>query len=179
MKPMADGTFKVAGEHPKTYNLENDNGAKAVIDTETANCYSWVDADGVSVLEDVGCPHLFPDSNTLFDGHFVPEERAKKLSFDRMIFKCNPGGDLEGLEYRVDVTMRADCLEYDIVLINASDRPMEVSTGVEINISSAGRSAGYKVTKFTGYEDENCRTGPITLPVGKFKETAFYFKISK
>lgn len=177
MKPGPDGTFIVAGEHPKTYVLENDNKAKAIVDTHTARAVSWVDVNGIQVLDPKGIPHCFPDSNTLFKAEFVPEERAKKLSFDRMIFKALPN-DIP-VEYRVDVTMRADCLEYDIILMNLGDKALQVSAGVEVNLSSQGKSAGYKVTDFKGFKDNSLKSGPITLPVGKFKETKFYFKISK
>lgn len=110
--------------------------------------------------------------------HFVPEERAKKVSFDRMIFKNIETG-VEGLEYRCDVTMRADCLEYDIVIKNAGDAK-SVSMGLSFNIDAG--AAGYKVTSKKGYTegtDSNVATGSWIVPVGKFKETEFYCKISK
>jgi hypothetical protein len=43
-----------------------------------------------------------------------------------MIFKCNPEGFPEGLEYRIDVTMREDSLEYDIGIINQSSDAIKV-----------------------------------------------------
>jgi hypothetical protein len=96
-----------------------------------------------------------------------------------MIFKANPSGDLEGIEYRVDVTMRAESLEYDIILKNAADKAFDVACGIEVNLSEAGKAAGYKVTKQTGYKDEGLKSGAVNLPVGKFKETTYYFMISK
>ena len=43
-----------------------------------------------------------------------------------MIFKCNPEGFPEGLEYRIDVTMRENSLEYDIGIINQSSDAIKV-----------------------------------------------------
>jgi len=44
---------------------------------------------------------------------FVPEERAKKLSFDRMIFKLIPTEETKKVwhhefEYRFDITLRGN-----------------------------------------------------------------------
>ena len=54
---------------------------------------------------------------------FVPEERAKKLSFDRMIFKLVPTEETRKVwdydfEYRFDITLREDCLEWDVIIKN-------------------------------------------------------------
>merc|ERR1712146_632501 len=81
----------------------------------------------------------------------VPEERAKKLSFDRMIFKCEPTG-LPDIEYRIDVTMREDSLEYDVIIKNAGASTYDISTGLLINLSDDAKAAGYKVSG-TGYTD--------------------------
>ena len=50
MKPMFDGTFKEAGAHPETFTLENENGARAIVDTKTATCKSWKTADGKEMI---------------------------------------------------------------------------------------------------------------------------------
>ena len=107
------------------------------------------------------------------------EERAKKVSFDRMIFKNIETG-VEGLEYRCDVTMRADCLEYDIVIKNAGDAK-SVSMALAFNIDAAAAAKGAKVVAKKGYTegtDSSVATGTWSVPVGKFKETEFYVKIS-
>jgi len=84
-------------------------------------------------------------------GHFVPEERAKKVSFDRMIFKATPGTNAN-IEYRVDVTMREDTLEYDVVIKNTAAEPQNISIGVFPNVD-----ASCKITKMKG-------ASPVTLP---------------
>jgi hypothetical protein len=180
LKPMADGTWKAAGEHPTTFTLENDNGSRGIVDTKTSAAVSWKNADGVELLKPEGVPHCFPAAGTVIKGEFVPEERAKKLSFDRMIFKCNPEGQ-EDIEYRIDVTMRADSLEYDVIIKNAGASEFNVSTGLLINLSDEAKSLGYKVsaTGYTDVSDDAVATGDITIPVGKFKETSFYMKIAK
>ena len=66
---------------------------------------------------------------------FIPEERAKKLSFDRMIFKLLPTEETKKVwdydfEYRFDVTLRADCLEWDVVVMNLGDKPFDVTLGM-------------------------------------------------
>jgi D-hexose-6-phosphate mutarotase len=67
---------------------------------------------------------------------FVPEERAKKLSFDRMIFKLVPTDETKAIwgdkhfEYRVDVTLRADCLEWDLIVVNEGDEPFDYTLGM-------------------------------------------------
>jgi hypothetical protein len=170
----------MAGEHPKTFLLENDNGARCTVDTLGSAAVSWTDADGTELLAPDGIPHCFPTAGTVIKGEFVPEERAKKLSFDRMIFKCNPEG-MEDIEYRVDVTMRADSLEYDVIIKNAGDKAYDISTGLNVYLSDAAKSQGYKVSG-TGYSDVSdtaLATGTINIPVGKFKETSFYMKVSK
>jgi len=181
MKPMFDGTFKEAGAHLETYVLEHDNGAKALVNTHDATCTSWVDVDGVQVIGGKGSVHRFPDANTVLKGEFVPEERAKKVSFDRMIFKTAPEVDKE-VEYRCDVTMRADCLEYDITIKNSGAAEKNVAIGLNFDISAEGKAKGYKVTAKKGYTEETATsvaTGKWNVPVGKFKETSFYVKISK
>ena len=60
MKPTPDGGFKMAGEHPETFKLENDNGAVAIVDTKKAAAISWKDANGVEVIDAKGILHCFP-----------------------------------------------------------------------------------------------------------------------
>jgi hypothetical protein len=79
MKPMADGTFKAAGEHLKEYILEHDNGSRAVVDTKTATCTSWKTADGKEMIKQgAGTAHFL--NGAPVTGEFVPEERAKKVN---------------------------------------------------------------------------------------------------
>jgi len=66
---------------------------------------------------------------------FIPEERAKKLSFDRMIFKLVPNEETKAIwdnnfEYRFDATLRADCLEWEVILLNLGDKPYEATLGL-------------------------------------------------
>jgi len=234
MKPMFDGTFKEAGAHPDTYTLEHENGARAIVDTKTATCISWIDQNGVQVIDGAkGTAHMFPTSSAPLDGHFVPEERAKKVSFDRMIFKCTDGKGCADLEYRVDVTMRENCLEYDVVIKNAAAEAKSVSMAIFPHISAAAAAKRAAIVKMTGETNlfspyslfkhrspplssfdiknhnsppsltpsalpplshsfpphfilhlgytekaaDSVKTGTWSVPVGKFKETAFYMKI--
>ena len=93
---------------------------------------------------------------------FIPEERAKKLSFDRMIFKLEPTEETlkvgaarlmclsrrslkrmtqhasfqvwdHDFEYRVDVTLRPDSLEWDLIVVNKGDKVRAISR-IEIPI---------------------------------------------
>jgi peroxiredoxin len=175
MKPDGSGGFKVAGAHPETYLLENENGARAVIDTHTLSCTSWKTASGKELMKGKdSIIQCFPDASTPVKGGFIPEERAKKLSFDRMIFKLNPEG-LPDIEYRVDVTMREDSLEYDVIVMNAGKSTLDVTCGIKFDMDPSA-----KITKVTGYTtttDKSVSTGKWTVPVGKFKETKFYVKI--
>jgi len=176
MKPQFDGTFKEAGAHLETYVLEHDNGSKALVDTKTATCISWKTADGKEVITSKASVHRYPNLKTTLSGEFVPEERAKKVSFDRMIFKTE-GVDGTDIEYRSDVTMRADSLEYDITIINKGAVAQTVTMGLNFNIAP-----GYKVTDKKGYTvatADSVATAAWTIPVGKFKETTFFAKISK
>lgn len=279
MKPMADGTFKMAGEHPKSYVLENDNGARAEIRTYGCNTFTYTTKEGIEVmgvrkdalLDDSkpyagGAPHCFPQfgpGELMQHGFargmdFVPEERAKKLSFDRMIFKLVPTEETIKVwdypfEYRVDITLREDCLEWEIILKNTGDKSYDVTLGMHnyfkisslnnikitsddfkncetmnrndgdamgkcdtdtiiineptdmlykgvsspINIEDSGRGTITTIER-TGFPD-TCIWNPVgdermgfddyicvepvlvdktTIPVGKFKETAFYQKVS-
>jgi len=180
LKPQFDGTFKEAGAHLETYVLEHENGARALVNTHDATCVSFIDANGVQVIGGKGTVHRFPDANTPLKAEFVPEERAKKVSFDRMIFKSNPESDKE-IEYRVDVTLREASLEYDVIIKNSGSSTKDVSIGIDMDISAEGKAKGYKVTAKKGYTiatDYSVSTPVWTVPVGKFKETEFYVKIS-
>jgi hypothetical protein len=169
LKPTFDGTFKEAGAHLEKYVLEHENGSKAIVDTKTATCISWKKADGKELITSKDSVHKL-NGKTL-TGEFVPEERAKKVSFDRMIFKTNPT-DMPNIEYRCDVTMREDSLEYDITIKNAGADSPKIKIGLDLHIDGS-----VKVTKKTGYTestDKSVTTGEWAVPVGKFKETEFY-----
>ena len=173
MKPGPDGKFKKAGEFLSEYLLENENGSKAIVDTETCTCISWKDASGKELIKKDGTAHWL--NGAPVKGHFIPEERAKKLTFDRMIFKCNPE-DMPEVEYRVDVTMRADSLEYDVILINTAGAVKKLEPWLKVN------GDGSKITEIKGYtsQDGNIAKGAaFDAPVGKFKETKFYAKVLK
>jgi len=164
-KPTFDGTLRMPGEHPETYVLENDNGAKAIVRTHGGNAFTYITADGIEVMgkrkdacdikeEKIyagGNPHCFPQFGPgaiLQHGFargmaFIPEERAKKLSFDRMIFKLVATEETRKIwdhnfEYRFDVTLRADCLEWDVIVINLEDKPFDVTLGLHtyLDVSS-------------------------------------------
>lgn len=66
---------------------------------------------------------------------FIPEERVKKLSFDRMVFKLKPTEATSKIfnhhfEYRFEITLRSDCLEWDIVVINEGKEPFTATLGL-------------------------------------------------
>jgi hypothetical protein len=173
MKPQFDGTFKEAGAHLETYVLEHENGSRALVDTKTATCISWKTADGVEHITSPASVHRFPTAADVLKGEFVPEERAKKVSFDRMIFKAIVE-DSPAIEYRADVTLREASLEYDITIKNAAAETKKVNFGLSVNVS------GVKVTKIKGFKsntDTTVETGDWEIPVGKFKETEFYVEI--
>ena len=173
LKPMFDGTFKEAGAHLEKYVLEHENGSRAIVDTKTATCISWKNAKGVEMIAAPTNVHRFPSTSATLNGEFVPEERAKKVSFDRMIFKAI-AEDNKDIEYRVDVTMRENSLEYDVVIKNAGATAHNVDIGLVFNLNGA------KVTGKKGYktgDDKSVSTGTWSVPVGKFKETEFYVKI--
>ena len=173
-KPSFDGTFKKAGEHPATFTLEHENGARAIVDTETATCYSWKTPAGKELITSKKSAHMI--NGAAVKGHFVPEERAKKVSFDRMIFKCNPT-DMPDIEYRVDVTMRDTVLEYDVIIKNAG----AATKNIKMELAPNTDAGVCKITKKTGYTTQNgdasVGTAAWDVPVGKLKETAFYVKI--
>ena len=156
----------------EVYTLEHENGSKALVDTKTATCISWKNKDGKEMITKKDNVHEL--NGATLKGHFVPEERAKKVSFDRMIFKCIPD-DNKDLEYRADVTMREDSLEYDITMKNFAAAPQDIVNSLKFNIDPS-----VKVTKKTGFKestDTSVSTGKWSIPVGKFKETEFFVQI--
>ena len=196
MKPGPDGKFKKAGEHLAEYLLENENGSKALIRTYGCNAFSWTTADGTQVMgtrndaplgdkmdskpHPGGAPHCFPQFGPgaiLQHGFargmkFIPEERAKKLSFDRMIFKLEPTEETlkiwnHNFEYRVDITLRDNSLEWDVIIINLDNEPWTCTTGLHnyFDVSSlsnvvisgpfAGADTVCKVTGATGKAPSN------------------------
>jgi len=275
----ADGTLKKQGEARPEYLLENDNGARAIVRSYGGNTFTYTTKDGIEVMgkradaADAradekpyagGAPHCFPQFGPgalMQHGFargmkFIPEERAKKLSFDRMIFKLESTEESKAVwdfdfEYRFDVTLRADCLEWEVILINLGDKPYDCTLGLHNyfdisslkNVKISGPFKGAqtldKVTGATGvaesddivitgptdtlykgvkgaititdsgkgtkttierkgYGDsviwspfgneamgydkficvEPVQASPVTIPVGKFKETHFYQKVS-
>lgn len=158
LKPMFDGSFAEAGAPLPQYNLEMDNGAKAIVRTYGGNCFSYITKDGIQVMGtrkdavDVssdskpyagGNPHCFPQFGPgaiLQHGFargmkFIPEERTKKLSFDRMTFKLIPTEETKKIwpkhfEYRFDITLRDDSLEWDLIVINEDKEPWDITLGM-------------------------------------------------
>ena len=279
-KPSFDGTFKKAGEFLDEYVLEMDNGSRAVVRSYGGNCFTYKTKDGIEVMgtrKDApnpqkdekpyagGAPHCWPQFGPgaiMQHGFargmkFIPEERAKKMSFDRMIFKLLPTEETRKVwdhdfEYRFDITLRADCLEWELIVMNLGDKPYDYTmglhnyfdvsslknvviegpfTGAETmdrnNKNAAGKATSDKITitapvdmlfkgvsgavsiidsgkktKTTierkGFPDtciwnpvgdekmgwdnyvcvEPVCNSPVTAPVGKFKETHYYQKVS-
>lgn len=138
--------------------LEQQNGARAVIRTYGGNCYTYKTADGIEVMGvradavDVksdskpyagGAPHCFPQFGPgplpqhgfLRSTKFIQEERAKKLSFDRMIYKVVDTPETLAVwpfkfEYRFDITLRDDSLEWEAIVINLDEKPFDVTLGL-------------------------------------------------
>ena len=173
LKPMFDGTFKEAGAHLEVYTLDHENGSVAKVDTKTATCISWKTSDGTEMIEQgKGSAHKL--NGMEIKGEFVPEERAKKMSFDRMIFKVFPENEgLEGLEYRIDVTMRENDLEYDMTIKNTG--AAAINLDVEVNPHLASR----KIQKVKGIVKETdgtvAKTGPMDIKASKFGEIEGFF----
>jgi len=273
-----DGLLKKQGDARQEYNLDLD-GAKAIVRTYGGNVFTYITKDGIEVMgkrADAldaradekpyagGAPHCFPQfgpgalmQHGFARGmQFIAEERAKKMSFDRMIFKLVSTEETKAVwnfdfEYRFDITLRADCLEWEVILVNLGDKPYDCTLGLHnyFDISSLknvkitgpfkGASTVDKVTGATGtadsdevtvsapidmlykgvkgpititdtgkgtkttierkgYQDsviwspygneamgydkficvEPVQSSPVTIPVGKFKETHFYQKVS-
>lgn len=127
-------------------------------------------------------PGPLPQHGFARDSLFIPEERAKKLSFDRMIFKLEPTDRTKPLwdkhfEYRFDVTLREDCLEWDVIVINKGKEAFDVTLGLHTyydisslkNVVISGPFAGAdtvdKATGATGKATNNdiTITGPIDM----------------
>ena len=172
LKPMFDGTFKEAGAHLETYVLEHENGSVAKVDTKTATCVSWKTADGTEqITQGAGTAHFV--NGEAIDTEFVPEERAKKISFDRMIFKTFPtAGNTEGMEYRCDVTMRENSLEYDLTIKNANAEKIPVDIKVDPHFVSRKIVATKGCMKET--DGKTASSGKWDVPTGKFAETEGY-----
>merc|ERR1719231_1633272 len=121
-----------------------------------------------------GVTHCLPTAGTAIKAEFVAEERAKKLSFDRMIFKTEPGPEgYEDIEYRIDATMRDDSLEYDVIIKNLGDQSFRYFNRIEYRTYTRRRESWLQSYKDLRYTD-GTNTGTINIPVGKFKETTFY-----
>jgi len=179
--------MKKRGQAFPEYVLEQQNGARAVIRTYGGNCFTYKTADGVEVMgkrgdaadprEDAkpyagGAPHCFPQFGAgplpqhgfLRSTKFIQEERAKKLSFDRMIYKVVDTPETLAVwpfkfEYRFDITLRDDSLEWEAIVINLDEKPFDVTLGLHnyfdisslSNIVISGPFAGAKtLNRITG-----------------------------
>eukprot|EP01035_Chromulina_nebulosa_P021109 gene21109-27353_t len=177
------GALKARGPPKPQYVLEQQNGAVAIVRTFGGNVYTWKTKDGIEILgkqanagspeaDDKpyqgGAPHYFPKFNSeLAAGTlFIQEERAKKLSFDRMIFKLvDTPKTLEvfphKFEYRYDITLKDDSLEWEIAVINLDTKPFDITLGLNTffdvsslkNVVISGPFAGAKyIDRITGAE---------------------------
>jgi len=257
--------LKKRGSALPEYVLEQQNGAIAVIRTYGGNAYTWKTGDGIEILGKApgadpladdkayqgGAEHVFPSSSNNFASSlkFIQEERAKKLRFDRMIYKLENTPETEKVfdgkfEYRYDITLTDDALEWEVILLNKAETTYSTSLGLKTyydvsslkNVVISGPFKGVTVfdkitgkesvgtsdqivlsgkaelvfkgltgpititdskkgTKTTttrkGYADtiisnpgsdnvvviEPVSLDPVTIPVGKFKETHFSQKI--
>ena len=171
LKPMFDGTFKEAEAHLEVYTLEHENGSVAKVDTKTATCISWKTADGTEqITQGAGSAHTLNGAE--IKGDFVPEERAKKMTFDRMIFKVFPENDgFDGLEYRVDVTMRADALEYDVTVKNTGAAAIPLDIVIKPNFVSRKLTATKGLMKEIIDGGAAATSGKWDVPASKFGET--------
>ena len=135
--------------------MECGNGAKAIIRSYGGNCFSYVTKDGVEVMgvrKDAidpradtkpyagGAPHCFPQFGPgVLMQHgfargmkFVPGEQSSK---DSMSFKLLPTEDTKKIwdhdfEYKMDVSLKADSLEWDLVVSNNGDKPFDITMGM-------------------------------------------------
>lgn len=92
-----------------------------------------------------------------------------------MIFKSH-STKMPDIEYRCDVTLREDCLEYDVTIINAGGDSPKVTMALEFELAARGAKVVAK-KGYTSSTDTSVETDPWSIPVGKFKETGFYAKI--
>lgn len=150
--------LKKRGSALPEYLLEQQNGAKATVRTFGGNVYTWTTKEGIEILgkrkdavafdNDVkayagGAPHCFPQFGPgalpqhgfARDRKFIQEERAKKLRFDRMIFKLVDTEETLKIwpykfEYRYDITLYDDALEWEVILLNLDDKAWEATLGL-------------------------------------------------
>mmetsp|Transcript_17506 Transcript_17506/g.29525 ORF Transcript_17506/g.29525 Transcript_17506/m.29525 type:complete len:326 (-) Transcript_17506:1570-2547(-) len=203
-KPTFDGTWRVPGEHPAEYVLEMESGAQAIVRTHGGNAFTWKLPDGTEIMGkradavDItsddkpyagGNPHCFPQFGPgalMQHGFargmtFIPEERAKKMTFDRMIFKLQATDETramwnEDFEYRFDVTLRDGSLEWDVIVINLGDQPFDCTLGMHTyldvsslsNVRISGPLSGPTFDKLSGSpgqcsSDELVVNGPIDM----------------
>lgn len=197
-KPTFDGTWRVPGQHPEDYVLEMESGAKAVVRTHACNAFTWTLPDGTEIMgkspsavpitsDDKpyagGSAHCFPsfgpegfESGFASGMTFTPEERAKKMTFDRMIFKLQATDETkakwgEDFEYRVDVTLRDGSLEWDVIVINLGDKPFDCTLGMATyldvsslrNIKISGQGVGDMSVSGPIDEFFGGVQGPITI----------------
>jgi glucose-6-phosphate 1-epimerase len=193
------------------------NGAKAMCRTFGGNVFSYITKDGIEVMGtrkdavDIrsdskpyagGNPHCFPQFGPgaiLQHGFargmkFVPGKREKDSSFDRMTFKLLPTEETKKIwdhnfEYRFDVTLREDSLEWDVIVANKGSTPFDITLGMHtyFDVSSlknvvitgpfAGATTVDKVSGATGTGSsndvvisqhvdmlyKNANTGPATI----------------
>jgi len=181
--------LKKRGAALPEYVLEMQNGAKAICRTYGGNVFTYKTKDGIEVMgkrldatdprADTkpyagGVPHCFPQFGPgpiLLHGFargskFIQEERAKKLSFDRMIFKLVDTPETLAIwnnkfEYRFDVTLKDDSMEWESIVINMDEKPFDVTLGYHNyfdisslkNIVISGPFAGAKtIDRITGTE---------------------------
>lgn len=175
-KPTSDGGSKTAGEPLPEYTLALDNGAKAVVRTYGGNCFSYITKDGIEVMgtrgdavrDDSkpyagGNPHCFPQfgpgelaQHGFARGmKFVPGERAKEGSFERMVFKLVPTEETikvwdHKFEYRCDITLREDCMEWDINVMNLGEEPFDITLGMHTYFDISSLKNVKIVGPFTG-----------------------------
>jgi glucose-6-phosphate 1-epimerase len=196
------------------YTLENENGSKASIKTYGGNCFSWKTKEGIEIMgvrKDVikddskpysgGVPHCFPQFGPgilLQHGFargmkFIPGERTKNESLDKMTFILLSNEETKKIwnyefEYRCDITLRENSLEWEIIITNLDCVPIEITFGLHdyYDISTLNNvvikgpflnsSTLDKLTGLKGVADSNeirvtrpitmlynCVNGPITI----------------
>lgn len=137
------------------YTLEHE-GSKASIRTYGGNCFSWKTKDGIeimgtrkdAILDDSkpysgGVPHCFPQFGPgaiLQHGfargmRFIPGERTKNESLDKMTFTLLSNEETKKIwnyefEYKCDITLRENSLEWDIQITNLDSVPFDITFGL-------------------------------------------------
>eukprot|EP00608_Synchroma_pusillum_P008208 CAMPEP_0198419538 /NCGR_PEP_ID=MMETSP1452-20131203/280_1 /TAXON_ID=1181717 /ORGANISM="Synchroma pusillum, Strain CCMP3072" /LENGTH=309 /DNA_ID=CAMNT_0044139669 /DNA_START=28 /DNA_END=957 /DNA_ORIENTATION=- len=181
---------KIGGDTPVDWYLENsDTGALAQVKTFAAHCVSYIDQDGVqwmgkrSDYTDDGSkpiaggvpicfpqfgPGALPQHGFVRGMQCIPEERAKKLRFDRMYYKFLPTEETKRVwpydfELRYQVTLFADCMEFDAQVINEDSKEMEITFGLHTYFDVTSL-ANAKVTGLSGAQtiDRNMNNAPGT-----------------